>query len=186
MAKPKKTPESTLDNDVQESQFQGSDQTAIELSDFDKQLALLNSEFDEGLEKAGLRRVIADVDGYWEPSMSPIFGELVGTAKAIQTELGTTGIYAIKLLKPCACRLGSKQESDVDILPAGKVVGVFHSVGLNPLKTMAGAKVAIRRTGSQKLSGARTMHTYDILADGVRAPIEIIDNRKAEDTGAPF
>lgn len=175
-----------FDGDIQEPE--GSALAVPESSEFDKRLAALNSqdEFESFAAEHGLKQVQVDVSGYWEPDMSPIFGELLGIAKAIETELGVTGIYAFKLLRPCACRLGSKQESDVDILETGSIVGVFHSVGLNPLKNMAGAKVAIRRTGKQSLSGGRTMWNYDIIADGKRAPIEIVDNRSPENSGAPF
>lgn len=168
-----------FDSDVQEHAIVPGE------SEFDRQLAALSDW--ESLEKeSGLKRVQVDVDGYWEAERSPIYGELIGIAKAIETDLGVTGIYAVKLLRPCAVRLGSKQDSDLDIMGPGKIVGVFHSVGLNPLKNMAGAKVAIRRKEKTALSGGRSMWTYDIIADGTRAPIEVIDNRSPENTGAPF
>lgn len=135
----------------------------------------------------GLERVQVDVEGYWAPDVSPIYGTLLGVAKAIETEFGATGIYAIQLLKPCAGRKGSRQDSDECILQPGQVVGVFHSVGLNPLKNMGGAKIAIKRSAEQQdLGKGKSMWVYDIRASKERAPIQIIDNRNPENTGAPF
>ncbi len=191
MAKPKNTATNDFDSDVQAParDFNGGSELApIPPNEFDARLAAL-SDWDSFVDEAagmGLKRVQVDVAGYWEATMSPIFGVLMGVAKAIETELGVTGIYAIKLLRPCAVRLTSKQDGDVDILEPGAIVGVFHSVGLNPLKNMAGAKVAIRRLPKTKLSGNREMWNYDIIGDGVRSPLEIIDNRTPENTGAPF
>ncbi len=175
-----------FDDDVTESELKTSE--LMKPSEFDQKLAVLSDwdALENELASEGLRRVQVDVSSYWEADLSPIYGELMGIAKAIQTEYGATGIYAIKLLRPCAVRLGSKQDADVDIAGPGSIVGVFHSVGLNPLKNMGGAKVAIRRLPKSQLSKGREMWNYDIIGDDVRNPLEIVDSRKPEDTGAPF
>lgn len=153
----------------------------------DAQFAALDFSFDELDEELGLERVQVDVDGYWSPEMSPIFGELLGIAKAIETELGVTGIYAIVLARPCAARRGSKQDAEIFVAQPGQVIGVFHSVGLNPLKSKAGCTVAIKRNqDKQALSGKRTMWTYDIRSTPGGKRLEIIDNRTPENSGAPF
>ncbi len=133
-----------------------------------------------------LESVQVDVAGYWNPDGSPIFGELLGVAKAIETDLGVTGLYAIKLLRPCAGRRQSSQDSEPCVLAAGEIVGIFHSFGLNALKNMAGAKVALRRLHQVAISGGKTMWTYDIRADKARAKVNIVDNRAPDTSGAPF
>jgi len=157
------------------------------LANQDAQFSALDFDFDELDGKLGLERVQVDVNGYWCPELSPIFGELLGIAKAIETDLGVTGIYAIVLARPCAARTGSKQDSEIYIAQPGQVIGVFHSVGLNPLKRKAGCTVAIKRNASpQELSGGRNMWRYDIRSTPGGRALEIIDNRTPENSGAPF
>ena len=154
--------------------------TAITQANFDG----LDFNFDDLKD---LDRVQVDVDGYWNPEKSPIFGTLLGVAKAIETSKGVTGIYAIQLAKPCAGRKEGSQESEECILQPGQVVGVFHSFGLNPLKSMGGAKVAIRRKKEQReLNNGNSMWDYDIRASKERRKLDIIDNRSPENSDAPF
>ncbi len=147
-------------------------------------LTALDFNFDD--LGSDLESVQVDVAGYWNPDGSPIFGELLGVAKAIETDLGVTGLYAIKLLRPCAGRRQSSQDSEPCVLAAGEIVGIFHSFGLNALKNMAGATVALRRLHQVEISGGKTMWTYDIRANKVRSKVNIVDNRAPDTSGAPF
>jgi len=154
--------------------------TSITQANFDA----LDFNFDDIKD---LDRVQVDVEGYWNPEKSPIFGTLLGVAKAIETSKGVTGIYAIQLAKPCAGRKEGSQESEECILQPGQIVGVFHSFGLNPLKNMGGAKVAIRRSKEQRpLNNGNSMWDFDIRATKERKRLDIIDNRSPENSDAPF